>query len=163
MQLKRVIIAASLLFLSSAVWAQSPQNFAAGGVSFQPGNAHQFAGTAIYAHLLNSPDLAAFTVLDAIPQTRNPFTVTTNVGTGIATRVFMLRGIDIWMPTSAGVSWSGTNTGWQWSTGALAKIPVKGFFIAPNVRILKSSVNNASGLNQTGYQITGGILFGLPW
>ena len=57
---------------------------------------------------------------------------------------------------AAGISFNGTNTGWQWNAGALASIKLKNnWFVMPNVRLLKSSVSNGAG-----YQPIVGVLFG---
>jgi hypothetical protein len=56
-----------------------------------------------------------------------------------------------------GVSWTGSNTGWSWSTGAGVPFQIgkSDWYVMPTVRVLKSSVAGA-----TGYQPIVGILFG---
>lgn len=158
------ILTAAILTL--AVHGQTPnpnpassaqiQNIYAGGVSYNHGATPAVAGTALYAHALNTSGTYAFTVFDALPATTKPFTVTTNVGAGIAQKAFTLGKVPIYVPTAAGISWSGSNTGWQWSTGGLASIHIKGdYYIMPSVRLEKSSVSNGAG-----YQPVIGLLFG---
>jgi hypothetical protein len=146
----------ALLVFSFAAFSQGFQNFAAAGVSFQPGGTPSAAGTALYAKQASGVGTYAFTVTDALPTKFTPFTVTNNTSAGIAQRVVTVHGVEVFIPTAAGISYSGTNTGWSWSTGALALIPLKGNTrIAPNVRVVKSSVNGNSG-----YQLIAGVLFG---
>ncbi len=149
-----------ILFAVLAVVAAPAQTIYAGGVSFAPGAEQRFAGTALLAKpVSDSSGTYAFTVLDAVPTSYQPMTVTTNIGAGIAQRVvgFDLAGhkVEIFVPTSAGVSWTGKNVGWQWNAGGLADIPIKGSWgVQPHIRFLKSSVNDNSG-----YQVILGVLF----
>jgi hypothetical protein len=130
-----------------------PQNFYAVGVSFNPGASPQVAGNILYGHALNSSGTYGFSDVDIIPNTIRPFTVTTNVGAGIAQKVASFGKYDVWVPTAAGVSINGSNTGWQWNGGAAVSVPIKqNWFLLPNVRFLKSSVSGG-----TGYQIIAGI------
>lgn len=154
--------ALALIIVLAAVVAHSqttPQasNIYAAGLSFNQSASPAVAGTALYAHLLSdSSGTYAFTVVDALPTNVHPFTVTTNFGAGIAQKVFSIGTVPVYIPTAAGVSFNGTNTGWQWSTGALASIKLKGAWrIMPNVRIMKSSVSSGAG-----YQPIVGIMFG---
>ena len=136
--------------------APQVQNLYAGGVSYSVGATPAIAGTGLYAHAVSSEGLYAFSVVDALPNTIKPFTVSTNVGVGIAQRLFRLGSVPIYAPTAAGISWNGGNTGWQWNGGVLASIHIRGnYYILPSVRFLKSSVSGGSG-----YQPIIGVLFG---
>jgi hypothetical protein len=147
--------------IASAQSAQSAQlqNIYGAGVSYNVGGSPAIAGTALYAHQVSAdtaPNLYAFTAVDALPNTLKPFTVSTNVGIGIAQKVATLGKVPIFMPTAAGISFNGSNTGWQWNGGVLASIHIKGqYYVMPTVRFLKSSVSNG-----TGYQPIVGVLFG---
>lgn len=157
--MKTIALVASLL-LASVAFGQTPANVTnlyAAGVSYNHGATPQIAGTGLYARLIaDGSGTYAFTVVDVLPNDVKPFTVTTNMGVGIAQKMFTIGKVPIFVPTSAGISVNGSNTGWQWSTGALASIKVKGNFrILPNVRLEKSSVSNG-----TGYQPIVGVLFG---
>jgi hypothetical protein len=132
------------------------QNLYAAGASYSVNATPAVAGTALYAHQVNASGTYAFTAIDAVPNTLKPFTVNTNVGAGVAQQVWTIGKIPIFMPTAAGISWNGSNTGWEWGSGALAAIPIKnGYYLMPSVRFLKSSVSNGSG-----YQPIIGVLFG---
>lgn len=136
--------------------APQVQNLYAGGVSYSVGATPAIAGTGLYAHAISTEGLYAFTVIDALPNTLKPFTVNTNIGAGIAQKLFTLGKVPIYAPTAAGISWNGGNTGWQWNGGVIASIHIRGdYYILPSVRFLKSSVSGG-----TGYQPIIGVLFG---
>jgi hypothetical protein len=125
-------------------------------VSYNNAASPVIAGTALYAHKMNESGTYAFSVFDALPSNAKPFTVQSSVSAGVAQKVFSLGKIPIFAPTAAGVSFTGQNTGWAWSTGALASVTFKGKYrIMPGVRVLKSSVGGG------GYQPIVSVLFGL--
>lgn len=141
------------------------QNLYGAGASYNFGATPAVAGTALYAHLLTTTDANgqvsntgtyAFTAVDALPTSISPFNVTTNIGVGVAQKVATFGKIPVYMPAAAGISWKGTNTGWQWNGGVIAAIHLKSnYYIMPSVRFLKSSVSDGSG-----YQPIVGVLFG---
>lgn len=134
----------------------APTSFYAVGASGNTGGSPAIAGTALYAHAVSGSGTYAFTVVDALPNSLKPFTVTTNISAGVAQQVFTLKNIPILVPTSAGISFTGSNTGWAWSTGGTAVIKLKGsWYLFPTVRVAKSSVSNG-----TGYQLIPGLLIG---
>lgn len=146
------------LLLATTAYAQtsSTPNFVAAGVSWNQSATSQVAGTALYARALpGQTNTYSFTAFDAVPSSMSPFTVTTQMATGVAQRLVSFKGVNVYVPAAAGIAWSGTNTGWSWSSGVLASIPVKSYFLMPNVRVVKSSVNNNSG-----YQLVVGVMFG---
>lgn len=156
--MKNLAIALCVFALLGAAVAQdNPLNLYAAGVSFNQGASPQVAGTALYARRVNdNSGTYVFSVFDALPANSHPFTVTTNVGAGIAQKLFSVGKVNFYAPTAAGVSFSGSNTGWQWNTGLAACIPVKGNWkILPNLRVVKSSV-----AGEAGYQPVAGILIG---
>lgn len=131
------------------------QNLYAAGVSYNLGAWPAVAGTGLYAHLVANTGTYAFTAVDVLPATIKPFTVNTNFGVGIAQQVAMIGKVPIFVPSSAGISFNGANTGWQWNAGALAAIKVKNsYYLMPTVRLVKSSVGGS------GYQPIIGLLFG---
>jgi hypothetical protein len=155
--IKRISILLSLaaVLAVSAIAQDAPSNIYAAGVSYNNAASPVVAGTALYAHKINEERTYAFTVIDALPSNARPFTVQTQLSGGIAQKVFSIGKIPIFAPTAAGVSFTGQNTGWAWSTGALASISYKGKYrIMPGVRVLKSSVGGG------GYQPIVSVLFG---
>lgn len=151
-----------VVLLASAVLAfgqdAQPTNVYAAGVSYNQGASPAVAGSALYARALtDGSGTYAFTVFDALPASTHPFTVTSNVGAGIAQKLFTVGSVNFYAPTSAGISFTGANTGWQWNTGLLASLPVKKgshWRLMPNVRLIKSSIGGG------GYQPVAGFMLG---
>lgn len=133
--------------------APAPSNIYALGPSFNQSATPEIAGTALYAHRLTNGTYA-FTAVDALPASVKPFTVTTNIGIGVAQKVATVGKVNIYAPTAAGISFSGQNTGWEWNAGALAAIRVHGqYYVMPEVRLVKASIGGS------GYQPIVGVLF----
>lgn len=163
-------IASLLLLCTVATFAQStpppsaplPNNIYSIGGSYNNGVTPSYAVTAMYAKLLNADaGTYGFTVLDILPISVKPATISTNIGVGIAQRVLTLpNGVNIFAPVDAGVSITGTNTGWSWTGGLLADYNLKKkgiptvYHLQPNVRFIKSSVSNGAD-----YQLIGGFNF----
>jgi hypothetical protein len=145
-----------LVIITSPIIAQTPiLNFYGAGGSYNFNAQPNIAGTALYAHYITSPGTYAFTVIDVLPNTVKPFTVTSNIGAGLAQKIFTIGKASLIMPTTAGISWSGTNTGWQWTGGGGVMVQVKdSFYVMPTVRFLKSSISDGSG-----YEPVLGVLF----
>jgi hypothetical protein len=154
-----MLLLVAVVLLSLCAFGQDtlPTNIYAAGMSYNVGASPAIAGTGLYARLVSDGSgTYAFTVVDALPISVKPFTVSTNFGIGIAQKLFTISKVPVFVPTSAGISYNGVNTGWAWSTGALASIRVKGNWrVMPNVRIVKSSVSNGAG-----YTPIVGVLFG---
>lgn len=160
--MKKLMLGLVILLSAAAAAAQAPapqvSNVYAGGVSWNSTATPAVAGTVIYAHAVDASGTFAFTAIDAIPTSTKPFTVTTNVGVGVAQHVFSIGKIPIYIPTTAGISWSGSNTGWAWSTGGLASIKLgkkTSWHIFPMVRVVRSNVSSGSG-----FQPIVGVAFG---
>lgn len=137
-----------------------PASFYAVGASYNPSATPSFAGTLLYAKAVTVSGAAsstlAFSVVDVLPENLKTLTVSTNIGVGVAARIATVAGHTIYAPTSAGISYTGANTGWNWTTGAAVPFklsPTKSYYVVPNVRILKSSIAG-------GYQLVPGVLFG---
>lgn len=156
--MKTAAVLLLVLMLPSALQAQAvsdPANIYGAGVSYNAGAAPAIAGTGLYAHLVNNSSTYAFTAVDLLPNTVKPLTVTTNIGAGIGQKIATIGKVPIYIPTAAGISFNGSNTGWQWNTGALVSIHLKNeWYLMPTVRVVKSSVSNG-----TGYQPIVGVLF----
>jgi|ERR1039458_5724748 hypothetical protein len=146
------------LCFALSLHAQSiaPPNTIAAGASYLTSGPSRLAGTGLLT--FGSSTTQAFAVLDAVPTTKAPITVTSNLGLGIAQRVFGIGRVSFWIPTAAGVSWTGKSVGWAWDSGALASIQTNSSWrIMPNVRFLKSSISNSN------YQLIAGVLIGWGW
>jgi hypothetical protein len=144
-----------VILFSLAACAQNADNIYAAGISYNQGSSPQIAGTALWAHAVSDSGTYAFTVVDILPLGYHPFAVTTNVGVGVAQKLFVVHGLNVYGSGSAGLSVNGANTGWAWTSGALMDVPVKGkYHLMPNVRLLKSSIGNGAG-----YQPIIGVLY----
>ena len=154
-----LLICLLALALAFTALAQTSNNLAAVGVSYQPGGSPAIAGTGMYAKALaGTPGTYAFTVVDALPLPVKPFTVATQFGAGIAQKIFTVGKFTLYVPTSAGISFQGTNTGWAWTTGGLGSYTTKYGNIMPNIRVVKSSVSAGEG-----YTIIAGLWWGWGW
>lgn len=157
----KIYIVMFLMLAASMLRAQDVSNLYMAGGSYSAGATPAFAGTGLYAHQINTSGTYAFTMIDALPANTKPFTVSTNIGAGIAQRVATIDGVSIFIPTSAGISYTGNNVGWAWTTGIGAPFKVRSsanggsWYLMPTARILKSSVSGGSG-----YQSIVGLLFG---
>ena len=155
------IVLFALFAFATTASAQTtlPTNLYAGGISYNSGASNPVAGTAMYDRL-TTDSTYAFTALDILPISVKPFTVSTNVSVGVAQKVLTWNNINFFTPTSAGLSITGNNTGWTWTSGILADYNIKKsgkatqYHVQPNVRWLKSSVSGGSD-----YQLIGGALF----
>jgi hypothetical protein len=126
------------LYAVGGSWNQS-----ASGITAQ-----QYAATAMYARAQTAAGTYAFTAIDLVPTSMTPVTLTTQTSVGIAQRVLSVAGWNIYATAASGPSWTGTNTGWAWLAGGMASHAVgKGNWrVMPNVRAIKSSINNNSGV-----------------
>jgi hypothetical protein len=138
-------LALALLLATLSCHAQTPvQNLYALGGSYNPNAQPSVAGTFMGAHYVAAPGSYAFMVVDVVPTAVKPFTPTENMGVGIAQRMFTIANVSLFMPTSAGVGWTGANVGWQYTGGAALEIGLKhNFCLVPTVRFLKSSVGGS--------------------
>src|SRR4051812_28847600 len=101
----KTIALLATLFLSALSFGQA--NIYAGGLSFNGTASPRIAGTALYAHSVNDASgTYAFTVFDALPASVRPFTVTTNMGVGVAQKLLTFGKVPIYMPAAVGVSWT---------------------------------------------------------
>src|ERR1039457_6907510 len=162
MKLKIVFALILCVMFCNIVMAQTPPptppiiNLYAAGVSYNINGQPSIAGTAMYAHYIVSPGTYTFDVIDVLPNTIKPFSVTSNIGMGLAQKMFSIGRVNIFMPTAAGISWSGANTGWQWTGGVAVTVHLKtGSYLVPTVRFVKSSVSGGSG-----YQPIIGVAYG---
>ena len=156
-----VILALAAILASAQTATTLPANVYSVGGSFNSGGTPQYAATALYAKLVsNDSKTYAITVVDILPISKSPFTVTTNIGAGVAQKILTIGSVNFWIPTTAGITITGTNTGWDWTGGVLGDYQIKkagvgtSSHIQPFVRYVKSSVSNGDG-----YKIIGGFLY----
>lgn len=139
---------ALLLLACSVAFGQSaPQNIYAAGVSYNGSATPHVAGTALYARGLTDGTYMV-TVFDALPISKAPFTVQTQVGVGIAQKLFTVAGLPVYSPNSVNIAFNGTNTGWAWNTGFATRFAAKKgskWYLMPTVRVNHSSVSSGSG------------------
>ncbi len=153
--MRNILIGCFALALALPAAAADVENLMAAGVSYNPQASPKVAGSALVANSAGDGTYL-LTMFDALPTTVAPYVVTSQVTTGVAKRVISIKGAPIYVPTAAGISWTGTNVGWSWTTGALASIRIRDqWYALPNVRVLKSSIGNGSG-----YIPIIGIMFG---
>lgn len=135
-----------LLLLPAGLHAQTtvpegtlPANIYAIGPSYNPSATPQIAGSAFYGRRL-ADNTYGFTELDALPEPVKPFTVSTNVGMGVAQKLVTFRNVPIYGAMGTGIHWTGSATDWQWNGGFLAAIPLKKAcatcYLMPNARFL---------------------------
>lgn len=151
------VLALLLAVVPAKAQTSSLTNVYAAGVSWNQSAHPAVAGTALYAHAAGSSGTYVFTAIDVLPTSTKPFTVTTNIGAGVAQKLFSIGKVGIYIPTTAGISWTGSNTGWQWTTGGLASIKLgkkTSWHAFPMFRVAKSNVSDS------GYQPIIGIAFG---
>lgn len=134
-----------------------PSSFYAAGSSYNPSASPEFAATLLAAKnvQVSGTNQLAFTVVDVLPVNLKTLTVSTNIGIGDAVKLATIAGHTVYAPTSAGISYTGSNTGWNWTTGVAVPVKIradKSWYAVPNVRVLKSSIS--------GYQLVPGVLFG---
>lgn len=131
-------------------------SFGAVGASYNRGANPAVAGSAALARRLTTGTYS-FTLFDALPNPEAPNTVVSTVSTGILSHVASIRQLDIYVPATAGIAWTGQNTGWSWSSGAVVAVPIKSFFLYPNVRVIRTNVGNGAG---DAYGFVVGVMFG---
>jgi hypothetical protein len=151
-----IVASLSLLFCQTVIAQSDVQNMYAAGMAYSVNGAPPLASEAIYAHRMNDAGTYGFTNIIALPNTVKPFTVTSNVGVGVAQKVATIANIPVYAPVGIGPSWTGSNIGYQYNAGFLASIHIKNdYYFLPSFRFVKSSVSNG-----TGYQPTIGLDFG---
>lgn len=152
---KLIILSLLLIVAAGTLVAQSPtptpinapiQNLYALGGSYNFSASPKFSGTALYGHLVVSPGTYFFGVMDIVQTTVKPYIITNNVGVGLAQKIVTMGKVSLIVPTTAGVSWTGSNAGWQWTGGLAFVIRLNSnLYLIPTARYLQSNVSNGSG------------------
>jgi hypothetical protein len=151
------VVVLALALASVAQTPEAPSNIYAAGLSFNNSASPSIAGTGLYARQVIGSGTYVLAVVDVLPNTLKPFTVTTIFSPGVAQKFATLGNVTLYSLSSAGLAYNGSNTGWGWTAGGAASVPIgkTKWRAFPNVRVAKSSVSNG-----TGYQLTLGSLFG---
>lgn len=138
-----IIIALFCAALSRAQTAPTADIYAVGG-SYASSASPSIAGSAMVAHLMTPANTWAFAVFDALPPQAHEKTIGTSISMGVAQQIGTILGVKLFVPTAAGISYTGSNTGWEWTTGVLGSVPLgkSRWRLLPNVRFLKASVGN---------------------
>lgn len=121
-----------------------PDNIYAFGFTVNPNASPVGSGTAMYGRLLDTKGTYAIAVLDAVPTTTAPYTVTTNPSAGVA-QLFLNNGnLKVFATPSAGLSYTGTNTGYSYALGGLATYDISPkYAVGFGGRLFKSNVSNS--------------------
>ena len=145
---------------AEAILSGMPTIWAAGFTYNQAAGAaisQQVAFSAFAAKPQTASGLYAYVLVDVIPTQFKPITVVTDTSVGVAQKVGpSIAGWSFYATAAAGPSLSGSNVGWNWNAGGLATHPIKAgskWSWAPAIRTVKSSINNSSGIAQSGYQL----------
>lgn len=121
------------------------------GASVNTGSVDRWAITGLMATPIKDTKNYAFAIGDGIPvlkidaDGRKILMLQGNFAVGIGREIARIRGLPIYVPLAAGISWTGENKGWEWTTGTMTKISTKYGDILPGVRVLKSSVSFDEG------------------
>jgi hypothetical protein len=161
LKLLSLLLLAAIAGLAQTLSPTDPLNIWGVGMSWnQSASANmsqQFAGTALYAREQNTMGTYAFGVFDVVPTSYQPFTTASNLGVGVGQKILTVGSWRLYGTAAAGPSWSGPNTGWNWSGGGMATHDVRGkWWVGLTVRTIRSSVNQNSG-NQYIFGVLGGM------
>lgn len=134
-----------------------PQNIFAAGVSGNIDANTPVAGTAMYARRFTDQATYSFTVLDILPNSGSPGTITTSISSGLAQRVLMIGKASAYLAGSAGIGINGQQTDVAWTAGGLLSIPIgtKGLRVMPNFRVVRSNTEREGE-----YRPTLGVMVG---
>ena len=145
--------------------APAPQltNLYGAGAAFAPGTGQPYAATAFEAHLMTGntytftdfimvPTKVSNTVTnaDGTTTTTTQTVFSKNIGVGIAQKLFDLGKYPVYTTGTAGPSWTGSDTTWQFQYGVTVPIRIKtsNFFVMPVI-----TGNSSGNGTQAMYQI----------
>jgi len=121
-----------------------PNNIYAFGMTFNPNASPFLSGTGLYGRLVDTKGTYAVGVLDVIPTTTKPYTVTTNPSAGIAQEFYSHSNLKVFVTPAAGLSYTGTNTGYSYALGGLVTYDLSpSYSIGFGGRLFKSSISNS--------------------
>ncbi len=152
MKLKAFIIGSIAgLILSAVAFGQTaptltslPSNIYAFGATVNPNGSPIVSGTGLYGRLVDTKGTYAIAVLDVVSTTSAPYTVTTNPSAGIAQEFINNGRVKVFVTPSAGLSYTGTNTGYSYALGGLITYDLTPkYSIGFGGRLFKSNVSNS--------------------
>ena len=126
------------------------------GMAGSPYATPPVAGMGLFAKQITGTTYSA-TLFQVIPNNQQKFTVTSNVGTGIAQQLFVIPGTKyaVYGMATGGISWQSSNVGLSFNGAATVPLRYKksNWYALPFVGWNKSAVANG-----TGYQLTAGTI-----
>ena len=149
--MRKITILAAVLTLSLAALGQTvdpnalPNNIYAFGPTFNPNASPFVSGTMMYGRLMDgAKGTYAVGVVDAVPTTTAPVTVTTTASAGVA-QLFLNNGkLKLFATTSAGLSYTSTNAGYGYALGGMATYDINAkYAIGFGGRLYKSNISNS--------------------
>lgn len=143
------VILLALALLPSGAQAQQAAlvDLVAAGANWNQYNSPQISGSVLYARLISGRTYS-FNLVDITSKALKPFTVQTSIATGVGQHILDMGPAHVYAVTAFGVAAGGTNVGGSFTAGGCAVIPIKhsGWAIVPNVRVLKSSLNDVQAI-----------------
>ena len=156
--MKKTLLLITILLVSAiGLTAQTlPSTLYGVGLAGSPSATPPVAGMGLFAKQVTGTTYSA-TLFQVIPNNQQKFTVTSNIGTGIAQQLFVIPGTNyaVYGMATGGVSWQSSNVGVSFSGAATVPFRYKqsNWYVLPFVGWNKSSVANG-----TGYQLTAGTI-----
>lgn len=121
-----------------------PSNIYAFGATYNPNGSPVISGTGLYGRLVDTKGTYAITGIDVVPTTTAPYTVTTNPFAGVAQQFYNNGTWKIFVTPAAGLSYSGTNTGYSYAIGGLLIHDLSpNYAIGFGGRLFKSNISNS--------------------
>jgi len=121
-----------------------PNNIYAFGPTFNPNATPVISGTAFYGRKLDDKGTYAIAGMDIMTGSTAPFTVTSNPFTGVAQQFYSSGRLHVFATPSAGLSYSGTNTGYSYALGGLIVYDLSpSYALGFGGRAFKSNISNS--------------------
>lgn len=170
----KILLAVVLMFTAALALGQTTavstahltDLYGAGG-AYSPNATPVGSAIAFEAHKLNASGTWSFTEFLAVPQlpsktaagTPTPFTMSSNVGTGVAQKFADFGAIPIYTTGTAGISWTGQDTSWQLNYGFMPVIPLKGKMAGWYVLPFVQGMSGGSTIGGTRFEVG----FAMAW
>jgi hypothetical protein len=145
---KTFLLIATCLFVAVSACAESPQQWAGAGASFNQYAAPQTNGIMAYARRITGDEhpTYSFSAVNLLSVERQPFRLLTTTETGIAQHVTKFGVFDVYglgmVGLAAAGNADGTSSGAVFSGGGLALAGIgRGWTVGPMVRIIKPTIS----------------------